>query len=160
MTASTFAGTIVLLKDAVRYLEEFCRRIVSLHPTVRFVGIADYAGKLHASAYRKGLVPLIDKAQTERYALQTVFRARSRGEFTAQVGEQRYATAVYDKLIRATITIYHPEAEFRNMYLLVSFDVGCEYTKAIEEHLLPFLSENRKTLFSNTHDISSHYSYA
>lgn len=140
------------------YLQGFCNRIVSLHPLIRFSGVADYGGKLHSTAYREGLIPLIDREQTARYALQTVFRARSRGEFVAEVGDQRYAAAVYEKLIRSTIQITHPEHEYRNMYLLISLDVGCNYPKVIEEYILPLINEQKETLFSNTMSISSAYS--
>ena len=145
------------MQSDIEYLEKFCHHILSLHSTIRFSGIADYAGKLHATAYRKGLVPLIDKQQTERYALQTVFRARSRGEFTPHVGEQRYVTAVYEKLVRSTIQISHPEEEFRNMFLMVSLDVGCDYVTAIEEKILPFISSEKETLFGSTRAISDKY---
>ncbi|MGH9992635.1 MAG: hypothetical protein ACREAZ_08335 [Nitrososphaera sp.] len=148
------------MEDVIRYLENFCQEILALHQTIRFAGLADYAGKLHASAYRKGLVPLIDRRQTEKYALQTVFRARSRGEFTPHVGEQRYATAVYEKLIRTTIQITHPEEEFRNMYLLISLDVGCDYPSTIEQKVLPFIAKRKQGLFSKTQVISNEYSVA
>ncbi len=148
------------MQDVIRYLEAFCQEILALQQTIRFVGLADYAGKLHASAYRKGLVPLINKQQTEKYAMQTVFRARSRGEFTPQVGEQKYATAVYEKLIRTTIQITHPEQEFRNMYLLISLDVGCDYPSTIEQKVLPFIAKRQQSLFSKTEVISNQYSAA
>lgn len=148
------------MQDVIRYLENLCQEILALHQTIRFAGLADYAGKLHASAYRKGLVPLIDRQQTEKYALQTVFRARSRGEFTPHVGEQRYATAVYEKLIRTTIQITHPEEEFRNMYLLISLDVGCDYPSTIEQKVLPFIAKRKQGLFSKTQVISNEYSVA
>jgi hypothetical protein len=148
------------LERGLEYVGAFCQRILSLHPTVRFAGVADFAGKLLASSYRDGLVPLIDKAQTERYALQTVFRARSRGEFKPQVGEHKYAIAVYERLIRSTIPINHFNEEFRSMYLLVSFDVGGDCMKVIEDMILPFISESRDKFFINTRAMSNEYSHA
>lgn len=148
------------MEQGSEYLEAFCKQILSLHNSIRFAGIADYAGKLLASSYRGGLVPLIDKAQTERYALQTVFRARSRGEFKPQVGEHKYAIAVYERLIRSTIPINHVDEEFRSMYLLVSLDVGGNCMKVIEEMILPFISESRETFFVNTRAMSNEYSHA
>jgi len=124
---------------------------------MRFVGIADYAGKLLASYYRKGLIPLMDKKETEQYALQTVFRARTRGGFKSQLGEQRYATAVYEKLIRTTITIAHPDAEHHNLYLLISLDIDSQYPIIIDEKIIPFISKNKKALFLRTLVISNMY---
>ncbi len=147
------------MEQGSEYLKAFCEQILSLHNTIRFAGVADYAGKLLGSSYRARLVPLIDKAQTERYALQTVFRARSRGEFKPQVGENKYAIAVYEKLIRSTIPINHGSEEFRSMYLLVSLDVGGDCMKVIEGMILPFISEAKDAFFANTRVISDELSH-
>lgn len=145
------------MDDVTNYLNEFCRRIQELDDRIRFVGLAEYAGKLVASYYRKGLVPLMDKKTTEQYAVQTVFRARTRGGFKPQLGEDRYAVAVYEKLIRTTITILNPEAEHHNMYLLLSLDVGCQYPAVIEEKVFPLIAKNKAELFQRTCALSSAY---
>lgn len=141
----------------MKYLSKYCQDVQALDERIRFVGIADYAGKLVTSFYRQGLVPLMDKKETEQYALQTVFRARTRGGFKPQLGEQRYAVAVYDRLIRTTLSILHPQQESHNMYLLVSLDVGCEYPGIIEEKVIPFISASKGILFENTKVISEKY---
>jgi len=139
------------------YLNAFCQHIQQLDSRIRFVGLADYAGKLAASYYRIGLSPLMDKKETEQYAVQTVFRARTRSGFKPQLGEQRYAVAVYEKLIRITITIANAETEHHNMYLLVSMDIGSEYPAILEGKVLPFISRNKVGLFQKTRMISSQY---
>jgi hypothetical protein len=128
-----------------------------LDKNIRFVGIADYAGELHASFYRAGLVPLMNRFETRQYALQTVFRARTRGGFAPQLGSTRYAVTVYEKLVRATLTIAHPEHEYLNMYLLLSFDVSSDYPKIMDSKVIPFIVESMKTLFENTFKISERY---
>lgn len=144
-------------QDLMKYLTKYCQDVQALDERIRFVGIADYAGKLVASFYRRGLVPLMDKNGTEQYALQTVFRARTRGGFKPQLGEQRYAVAVYDRLIRTTLSILHPQQESHNMYLLISLDIGCEYPGIIEEKVIPFISASKGILFENTKVISEKY---
>jgi hypothetical protein len=144
-------------EETANYLAEFCQQIQRLDQRIRFVGIADYAGKLLVSYYRLGLIPLMDKKETEQYALQTVFRARTREGFKPQLGEQRYATAVYEKLIRATIIIAHPDAEHHNMYLLISLDTDSQYPIIINEKIIPYISENKKALFLRTLAISNIY---
>ena len=99
----------------------------------------------------------MDKKETEQYALQTVFRARTRSGFKPQLGEQRYAVAVYERLIRTTLTILHPKQESYNMYLLISLDVGCGYPSIIEEKVIPFISASKGILFENTKVISEKY---
>jgi len=141
----------------MKYLTKYCQDVQALDERIRFVGIADYAGKLVTSFYRRGLVPLMDKNETEQYALQTVFRARTRGGFKPQLGEQRYAVAVYDRLIRTTLSILHPQQESHNMYLLISLDIGCEYPGIIEEKVIPFISASKGILFENTRVMSEKY---
>ncbi len=139
------------------YLTQLCEKIQSLDEAIRFVGIADYAGVLAASFYRHGLMPLMDKKETAEYALQTVFRARTRGGFRPQLGEQRYAVTVYEKLVRATLTIAHPAVEHHNLYLLVSLDIGSRYPSIFDDKIIPYIAENKSALFLRTIIISEKY---
>ena len=144
-------------ESLAQYLATFCQRIQALDAAIRFVGIADYAGELVASYYRNGLAPLMNQEETAQYAKQTVFRARTRGGFKPQLGEQRYAVAAYEHLIRATITLTSPEAEHHNMYFLISLDVGCQYASVLENAILPYLGEHRNQFFDQTRQISTKY---
>ncbi|MEW6603204.1 MAG: hypothetical protein AB1351_00775 [Thermoproteota archaeon] len=139
-------------------MEGFCARIRSLDNSIRFAGLADYAGKLRASAYRQGLVPLMDRHETERYALQTVFRARTRGEFEPKLGRQKYAVAIYEKVIRVTLTIANPAKEYCNMYLLLSLDMITGFDSVIENKVLPFIREHKAELLERTASFSAEYS--
>jgi hypothetical protein len=146
------------LQESVdRYLPDFCQRVQALDAAIRFVGVADYAGELVASFYRKGLAPLMNQEETAQYAKQTVFRARTRGGFKPQLGEQKYAIAAYEHLIRATITLVNAEAEHHNMYFLISLDIGCQYATVLDEKVWPYLLENRVQFFAHTRAISAKY---
>ena len=84
---------------------EFCESIMATDSSIRFVGVANKYGTLIESAYRKDLKPLMDQEETGHYAIQSVFRSSTRETFQSKIGKQRYAIAVYEKLIRATIPI-------------------------------------------------------
>src|ERR671922_1383755 len=86
-------------------LHKFCEGIISKDSSIRFVGVANRMGKLIEAAYREGLQPLMNRQETEHYTIQTVLRASTRETFENKIGKQRYALAVYEKLIRATIPI-------------------------------------------------------
>jgi hypothetical protein len=110
-------------------------------------------GNLIEADYREGLQPLMDKQETEHYTIQTVLRASTRGTFENKIGKQRYAIAVYEKLIRATVPIimtgHHDkkdekqknqqkeQQEFKRFYLLVSFDLGSDVISIVENKILP-----------------------
>jgi hypothetical protein len=110
-------------------------------------------GNLIEAVYREGLQPLMDRQETEHYTIQTVLRASTRGTFENKIGKQRYAIAVYEKLIRATVPIimtgHHDkkdekqknqqkeQQDFKGFYLLVSFDLGSDVISIVENKILP-----------------------
>jgi hypothetical protein len=138
----------------------FCKRIVAKDSSIRFAGIANQMGKLIEAVYREGLQPLMDRKETEHYTIQTVLRASTRGTFENKIGKQRYAIAVYEKLIRATVPIimkgHHDnkhekqkkqqeeQQDFKLFYLLVSFDLGSDVISIVENKILPQVEQFAK----------------
>jgi hypothetical protein len=134
-------------------LHRFCKGIVAKDSSIRFAGIANQMGKLVEAVYREGLQPLMDRQETGHYTIQTVLRASTRGTFENKIGKQRYAIAVYEKLIRATVPIimtgHHDnkdekqdkqqkeQQDFKGFYLLVSFDLGSDVISIVENKILP-----------------------
>src|SRR5918911_68421 len=86
-------------------LHRLCKGVITKDSSIRFAGIANQMGNLIEADYREGLQPLMDRQETEHYTIQTVLRASTRETFESKIGKQRYAIAVYEKLIRATIPI-------------------------------------------------------
>lgn len=137
-------------------LHRFCKGIVAKDSSIRFAGIANQMGKLVEAVYREGLQPLMDRQETEHYTIQTVLRASTRGTFENKIGKQRYAIAVYEKLIRATVPIimkgHHDnkdekqrkQQDFKLFYLLVSFDLGSDVISIVENKLLPQVEQFAK----------------
>ncbi len=134
-------------------LHGLCKCIIAKDSSIRFAGIANQMGNLIEADYREGLQPLMDKQETEHYTIQTVLRASTRGTFENKIGKQRYAIAVYEKLIRATVPIimtgHHDkkdekqknqqkeQQDFKGFYLLVSFDLGSDVIFIVENKILP-----------------------
>jgi hypothetical protein len=114
-------------------------------------------GNLIDAAYREGLQPLMDRQETEHYTIQTVLRASTRETFENKIGKQRYAIAVYEKLIRATVPIViighqddkdgkqkkqqQEKQDFKWFYLLVSFDLGSDVISIVEDKILPLIKQ-------------------
>jgi hypothetical protein len=93
-----------------------------------------------------------------------VFRASTRETFENKIGKQRYAIAVYEKVIRATIPIIvlgsqedkdgnqenkeqKEQKEQQNskwIYLLISFDLGSDVISIMEDKILPLIEQFRK----------------
>lgn len=142
-------------------IKEFCKDILTKDLSIRFAAVANQMGHLIESEYREGLNPLMNRQETEHYTMQTVFRASTRETFENKIGKQRYAIAVYEKLIRATIPIiiidaqddkdYEQEKKQQQkeqnskwFYLLISFDRGSDVISIMEDKILPLIEQFRK----------------
>jgi hypothetical protein len=103
----------------------------------------------------------MNRQETEHYTMQTVFRASTRETFENKIGKQRYAIAVYEKLVRATIPIIiidtqddkddepgkkqqKKEQNSKWFYLLISFDLGSDVISIMEDKILPLIEQFRK----------------
>jgi hypothetical protein len=142
-------------------IKEFCKDILTKDLSIRFAAVANQMGNLIESEYREGLNPLMNRQETEHYTMQTVFRASTRETFENKIGKQRYAIAVYEKLVRATIPIIiidtqddkddepgkkqqKKEQNSKWFYLLISFDLGSDVISIIEDKILPLIEQFRK----------------
>src|SRR5215218_8719970 len=136
------------------HLHRLCKGVIAKDSSIRFAGIANQMGNLIEAAYREGLQPLMDKKETEHYTIQTVLRASTRETFENKIGKQRYAIAVYEKLIRATVPIViighqdnkdgkqkQEKQDFKWFYLLVSFDLGSDVISIVEDKILPLIKQ-------------------
>lgn len=139
-------------------LHRFCEGVIAKDSSIRFAGIANQMGNLIESAYRESLQPLMDRQETEHYTIQTVLRASTRETFEKKIGKQRYAIAVYEKVIRATVPIIiighrdgkdekqkkrqqQEKQDFKWFYLLVSFDLGSDVISIVENKILPLIEQ-------------------
>lgn len=137
-------------------LDRLCKGVIAKDSSIRFAGIANQMGNLIETAYREGLQPLMDMRETEHYTIQTVLRASTRETFENKLGKQRYAIAVYEKLIRATVPIVimghqydkdekqkkqQEKQDFKWFYLLVSFDLGSNVISILEDKILPLIEQ-------------------
>jgi hypothetical protein len=144
-------------------LHRFCEGIIAKDSSIRFAGVANQMGKLIGAAYREGLQPLMNRQETEHYTIQTVLRASTRETFENKIGRQRYALAVYEKLIRATIPVimtvdddddddnnnekeeeHQKSQDLKWLYLLISFDSGSDVISIIEDKILPHIEQSGK----------------
>lgn len=118
--------------------------MLQIDKSIRFTGIANKMGSLEATAYRKGLVPLMTGDQTSQYAIQAVLRAAIREDFETNIGRLQYSIGKYEKLIRATVPIISSNIDHDDkLYLLLSFDIDSD-VKSIIEKVLKYIEMNNK----------------
>jgi hypothetical protein len=105
------------------FFQEFCDKIVTLDPTIRFAGIADEDGHLVATADRKGLKPILSPEERVQYAITAATRQYTRLRWEYLLGKVNYAMSHYAKIIRATIPIADENSRLYYV-LLLSFEVN------------------------------------
>jgi hypothetical protein len=125
------------------FFQEFCDKVITIHKSIRFAGIADGDGHLVAIAERKGLKPLLNPEERAQYAITAATRQYTRLRWEYMLGKINYAMSNYAKLVRATIPI--ADENSRLFYvLLLSFDreAGQGVHEIIMEKIIPLVRKN------------------
>ncbi|HEX7031813.1 MAG TPA: hypothetical protein VF172_02320 [Nitrososphaera sp.] len=121
---------------------ELCEQVVALDASIRFAGVANKLGKIVASAYRSGLVPLLSKEETERTIPQYALRLSPPPELESKLGRPVYSVTTYEKIRRAIIPLHDVYGNTRSL-LLVSFDIEeRNYDSLIQDRILPLVRGN------------------
>jgi hypothetical protein len=113
--------------------KKLCDDVLQLDSIIRYCGLADHLGTILAKSYRPGLVPLSSPEETEKYTLQAIQRTGAT-QGGARVGRLQYVIGKYENLVRATIPIVSETND--KFYLMLSFDLGCEPVRIIEDRVL------------------------
>jgi hypothetical protein len=74
-----------------KFYKEFCDKVVSLDPAIRFAGIVDAEGKLLGISERKGLIPLLTPEERAQYAITAATRQFTRLRWEHHLGKIHYA---------------------------------------------------------------------
>lgn len=113
--------------------------------TVRFAGIASLEGRILAAEYKEGVKSLLTLQESELSIMQSLMRMSIRKTLEGKLGKTVYATAIYQKVKRATISLFN-EGEKCDSYLMISFEREASPEAIIKEKILPFLQSVGKGL--------------
>jgi len=97
-------------------VQNVCEAIIQQDESVRFAGLCTRDGIILASKYKTGVAPMLSKKETQRSAILSAIRFKTRRELESKVGMPVYAITAYQNVKRATIYIDD------NLLLLISFD--------------------------------------
>lgn len=126
-----------------KFLYRFSKDVLSLNPSIRWVGISDNTGVLLNVTYKEGVTLFLSNEENEEYASNAVKRHKTRITFESKMGKMNYAVGRYEKLIRATIPINS------NYYLLITLDVEAkDYDMIIIEKVIPFVEKEKEKFLS------------
>jgi len=127
-----------------RSFQQFCNDIITLDPSIRFVGVADEHGLLVSTSERKGLKPLLNLEETQQYAITAATRQYTRIRWQTLLGKIDYTCSQYDKLLRATIPITDKNNHL--VYVIIfTFDVeASNFHQIIMKKIIPLINRNSK----------------
>ena len=123
---------------------ELVEQIVVLDGRVRFAGIPNMLGKIVASHYRKGLVPLLSEEETEKSIPQSVLKSSLQPANEEKLGRSLYSITIYERVKRAMIPLYDQYGNLPSI-LLISFDAdatGSEVESILLDRILPLVRGN------------------
>ncbi len=125
---------------------ELTEQIVALDERVRFAGISNKLGKIVASNYRKGLVPLLSEEETEQTIPQSVVKNSLQPILESKLGRTLYSITIYEKLKRVMIPLYDQYGSVGSV-LLISFNIdtsSSDVESIILERILPLVRGNEE----------------
>jgi hypothetical protein len=132
------------LIGALNY-RQICLHVLDIDKSIRFSGIASLEGKILAAEYRPDVQSLLTLQESELSIMQSLMRMSIRKTLEGKLGKTVYATAVYQKVKRATISLFN-EGEKSDSFLMVSFETQGDHELIINEKILPFLEKAGKGL--------------
>lgn len=122
--------------------QDFCTEVVECDDSVRAAAIANDVGGMIALHYRRGLMPLLAREESERYSIAAVIRAMTHEMFARKIGNLRYAMAVHEKVIQVTIPVRYDQE--KKLFLLIGFSVGSSFVDVVENKIMPLVKKNRQ----------------
>lgn len=126
---------------------ELCNVILALDAGIRFVGIAIMEGKIIAAEYKSGVVPLLDRKESELSFMQALIRMNTRRTIEQKVGRPLFSLTEYERISRATIMVYDAgnKLELGNEFvLLVSFEKTVNPYSIIKDKITPLIDKKIK----------------
>jgi hypothetical protein len=116
-------------------VKQICDDVLSVDGSIRFAGVADPSGKVVASVYRSGLVPLLTEQESELSILQSAISMPMRKPLEEKLGGLLYSTAIYRSVACATISLLDGSA------LMVSFEAQAGHERLIPGGIMPLLQK-------------------
>jgi hypothetical protein len=126
---------------------ELCNVILALDAGIRFVGIAIMEGKIIAAEYKSGVVPLLDRKESELSFMQALIRMNTRRTIEQKVGRPLFSLTEYERISRATIMVYDAGNKLElgsEFVLLVSFEKTVNPYSIIKDKISPLIDKKIK----------------
>ena len=135
------------------FFQEFSDKVISVNPSIRFVGIADEHGRLLVTKDRKGLKPLLNMPETEQYAITAATRQHTRIRWQQILGKIDYSSSHYDKLLRATIPITDENNRLSHIIILTLDVETYNIHEIMMDKVVPLVRQNTNKFLKAKRDV-------
>ena len=126
------------------FFQNLCESIFILDKLIRFVGLATLEGHVLGVKYAKRRKVIMTDINIEKGLLPQVLQVELYHKVNKVAGKLRYHIGTFENLFFASIPItFNPK---ERLFIIVSFDLGCDPVKIIEDNLLPLIQRNREYL--------------
>jgi hypothetical protein len=123
------------------FFQEFANQVFNVDTHIRFVGLASHDGKLLGYKYRAGTQNKMTDAELEKSMMPLIIQVQLYNRVREIAGELLYHIGTFERLFAASIPVrMTPGAE---VYILMSFDLGCSPELIIRDQLLPLIQRDR-----------------
>lgn len=119
---------------------QICKHVLYSDPLIRFAGAATIDGDIMAAQIREGTDSLLTPEEAQLSIMQALLKGGIRRTMEGKLGKTVYASAVYQKVKRATVTMYSDGGAKADAVLLVSFEKEADHEAIITKKILPFLN--------------------
>ena len=91
-----------------------------------------------AAEFNQGVEVLLTREEIEANIISAVLRMKTREDYEQKLGKTIYTFALYEKVKRASIALYHEDYSL----LMVSFDVSANHESIILDKILPKIKQH------------------
>jgi hypothetical protein len=119
---------------------DLCERLLTLDPSITYVGLADRFGSLVTAAFREGS-PAGEK-EVGQYSVQSAISALVTEHFETGTGKARYQVTFYDETARAAV----PLALGNGLFVLMMTGLNPGLVSVVSDKVLPYLSDPKNVL--------------
>lgn len=107
--------------------------------SIRFAGMANKLGKIIMAEYRKGLISLLSKKESEFFIMQSAMVMGVRKTNEPKLGKTAYASAVYEKVKLITIPLSNDD----DSYLMLLLDIQADHEYIVMKKIVSLLTKYR-----------------
>ena len=105
---------------------QFCVKVLSLDPSIRFAGILCKCGRLKAYRRKNGMIPQLDVSETKLVHYQALLKAKMSRVFDKKLGKTNWSIESRDNVKWITINLNRD-------LLLLSAEISSDHDQIIQK---------------------------